>query len=402
MVLAEDADLGTLVGQCPAQGVLSHEAHDEDGVPLVADAVDEVVENPAGLAHARGGNDDAGLAQVVELLGFGGVGEVAEGVEAEGTLPVVQELLHRLGVVAILVGSEDGGGRDGHGAVHENGQGGDAPRVVEAVQEVDQLLGALHGESRDNDAASPGHGAAHHLGQVLLGRGERVVETVAVGALADEVIHRGKDLRIPEEGEVGAPQISREAHDGPLVELEPDERRAEDVPRVEERGPDAARDLLRASVGEGHVTVQRVLDVLRVVEGREDAPARAGRPALLFLEETGVTRLDPCGIFEDEPGDVPGGGGREDAPAVAVPDQERVGSAVVQVAVRVHAGVDGGGLEGKGEVLAMGLLAVALEDPAVHKDPHVTRVEQVFAPRDLLRGSECCQRDAHEMSPRTG
>ena len=87
---AEDGDFGAALDDFAAEGVFGLEAHDEYGIAGVLDVVAEVVEDAAGFAHAGGGDDDHGAAEVVEGLGFGGFADVAEAAEAEGVVVVIE------------------------------------------------------------------------------------------------------------------------------------------------------------------------------------------------------------------------------------------------------------------------------------------------------------------------
>src|SRR5437016_12704710 len=63
-----NAHFRTLLDQAPAQRIDRLETDDDDRVARVLDVVLEMMHNPAALAHAAGGDDDAGIAAAVELF----------------------------------------------------------------------------------------------------------------------------------------------------------------------------------------------------------------------------------------------------------------------------------------------------------------------------------------------
>ena len=69
VLLAEDADELASLLDAAAEGVLGLEADEEDEVPVVADPVGQVVQDPARLRHAGRRDDHGGPVALVERLG---------------------------------------------------------------------------------------------------------------------------------------------------------------------------------------------------------------------------------------------------------------------------------------------------------------------------------------------
>jgi hypothetical protein len=100
----------------------------------------------------------------------------------------------------------------------------------------------------------------------------RLVLPPAVGRFDDDVIGLVEDGRVPDDRRPGAAEVAREDEDslrpvGAVADPEPDDRRAEDVPGVEERRLDARRDLEIPAVVEGAEQRKNGLRVLLRVEG---------------------------------------------------------------------------------------------------------------------------------------
>ena len=90
--------------------------------------------------------------------------------------------MRQLEAVQVVVSVVQPRGRDAHGAVQHDGQVGDGPRLLEAVERVQQPLRAPHGEGRDDDHAAACGRAPHDVAQ-LLGGVEFDVLAVAISGL---------------------------------------------------------------------------------------------------------------------------------------------------------------------------------------------------------------------------
>src|SRR5690606_23022389 len=152
--LAEDRDLLAPLHDPPPERVLGHEAHDHHRVSRVLDSVAEVVEDAPGLGHPARREDHHRHAHPVQLLRPARLADVLQPLEAEGVV-VGEHVVEELAVVALRVRLEDAGDVDGEGAVHEDGDAGDAVLVPELVERVDELLRAADGEGGDDDLPAP-------------------------------------------------------------------------------------------------------------------------------------------------------------------------------------------------------------------------------------------------------
>ena len=186
----------------PARGALGLVADEKDVVSRVIQAVLEVIHNAAAGAHARAGDDD---------------GWAADGQQAL----VVGEFFHRvqtLEIQRVVTGGLQGLGFPVPEIFHFLVQPGDLQRQgrvdehrharVEAVQLVDQLLGAAQGEGRNVDDAAIGQGMGKGLIERLETLGPVFVVAVPVGGLQDEHIAGVGRIRVRQNGGVAAAQIA--------------------------------------------------------------------------------------------------------------------------------------------------------------------------------------------------
>ena len=163
-------------------------------------------------------------------------------------------------------------------------------------------------------------------------------------------------------------EIAGETDHGASLHLDDGLRGPEDMSGIEQRGADAPGDLPRPAVGGRQEEGLGRAHMGSVVEGWEHAPPGPRVPRHLLFEEPRVRGLNPRRILHDQARDVPRGARAEDVSSVPVLGEEGIGPAVVEVTVRVDACGEFPGSEGQREVLAVGLLAVALKEAAIHED----------------------------------
>ena len=343
-----------------------------------------MVADAARVAHAGGGDNHLGRLVRVEHLGLlQGLGHV-EPREGEHVGAVPHQLQGLVVQVAPQVSGEDGGGLAGQGGVdihREVLHGFHQMLLLDAAQEVEDLLGAAHGEGGDDDVAAPAQGAVNDLGQLGGVAPHLLVVPVAVGGLHDHVVRPGEQHRVPEDGLVEVADIAGE-HDGlahaVLRQVHGDAGGAQQVPGVAEGDRHPLAELEGDVVAPG---VDKALDQLRVldrVEGLHQGPAR---PQVLAVGILRVGLLDMGAVDEHnlhKPGGDPGG---PDLAGEALAHQQGDAARVVNVGVGHQDVVDGVG--GEGQLPVVGLVPALLE-AAVDKDALAVYLQTVAAAGDAL------------------
>jgi len=114
----------------------------------------------------------------------------------------------------------------------------------------------------------------------------------------------------------------------------------------------------------------------------------------------GVSRvlfLDVRGVGQHQRAQIPRAGCAEDAALESLGNQAREVSAVVEVRMGQDDGVDGSGGDGQGLPVAKPQFLQSLEEPAVHEDAVIARVDEVFGPCDRSGGPQESQ-GRHELT----
>jgi len=166
-----------------------------------------VVEDSTSLAHAAGGDDDGLVFTGVEV--FGGLDGTDEGeaFEFKGAAVLVEEVGDFI-VVALGVEAENFGGIDGEGAVNVNGDFGEALFFEELVEDVEEGLGALDGEGRDDDFSASFEGGVEDFSDAVVRFGAHLVLASAVGGFHEEVVDVFDRSRVVEDIVVTAADVS--------------------------------------------------------------------------------------------------------------------------------------------------------------------------------------------------
>jgi len=375
---AEDIDFAVTAAEFPAEGMFGAVADEEDGGGGVGDVVLEVVEDAAGFAHARGGDDDEGAFEAIEPFGIPGLADHGEAIEAEG-VAFLEEFFVDVGVEAFRVEAEDFGGADGEGAVDVDGHVRNAVFAEEFVQHDEELLGAFDREGRDDDLPVFLEGLVEDAAEGLAGIGIWFVFAAAVGAFHDDGVDVFRVFRVAQDVIGAAADVAREEEaafeaGGEFVEVENDLGGAEDVAGVDESDGDSVGDHHGAVVIEGDELPEAFFGVDFCVERVE------GWEALAFAFPVGVGEvgfLDAGGIREHDLAEVAGGRGGEDIAAVAPAGEVGQVARVVDVGVAEDDGVELGGFEGEVLVDVVGFFAVALVESAVEEDAFAVDFDEV-------------------------
>ncbi len=274
-----------------------------------------------------------------------------------------------------------------------------------------------------------GHALAEQPDRFLL----RLVGPPAVGRLDEEVVAVTHRRRIADDRRSRPAEVSAE-DDGPraavVARVHADDRRAEDVTRVEIRGADARRDLELAAVFDPLEPAERGLRVphrvqrlaqvgerlrlcgarrlLGVLVGRRGELGRGravleqgaiGMPPLEPLVARGELLLQLRGVKEHELGELRRAARREDAVLEAERAELRDEAAVVEMCVRQQERVDRPRVVRVRDPVADHVVRAALEHAAVDEHTRTIGLEQVLGPRHRPRGAEEVQ--AHSrMMPR--
>ncbi len=245
-------------------------ADHEDSSGGVGDMVGDVVFHAPRLKHARCGDDDARVGAVVQALRLVDIGDIAQRIETEGVVVETQDVLH-VGVEFGQIHAEDMGGVDRQGRIDIDGYARQAPVVVELVEDIDYLLRAPDGETGDDEFAFLIDACGLDNAEQFLFADKRVVvQAVAVGGFADEVVALREELRRAEDMTVEASDVAGVGDAFPLAVL-PDIKRAnggaEHMPRVGKGEKDIVTDTETAVVAHGNEMLHALLDVVVVVEG---------------------------------------------------------------------------------------------------------------------------------------
>ena len=189
--------------QTAAQRALCLIAHKDHGALLTPEVVLQVVADPAGIAHSRGGDDDLGAFVHIQSLGLVGGLYQSQAGEGEQIFSPLEDSDGLLIQIAPQVTGVDPGCLCRQGAVHTDLEGGEALHqalVLDLPQEIEQLLGAAHSKGGDDDVAAPGEGVVDELGQGLHIALRDLVVPVAVGGLHHHIVCLFQKLRIADDG----------------------------------------------------------------------------------------------------------------------------------------------------------------------------------------------------------
>ena len=366
-LLAEELDRADAVEEPSAQAALGLIAHEHHGALRPPEVVLEVVADTAGVAHTGGGDDHLrGRVQVegaglIAALGDGEAGELEQGPALEGGDGLLVQ-------IAVEIPGEDAGGLAGQGGVHHHGKAGhalDEALLLHLPDEVQQLLGAAHGEGGDDDVAALLKGLVDDLGQSLGIALRRLVEPVAVGALGEHVVGVPDVLGVADDGLIPVADVAGKDHLAGVVPLgEPHLHagRAQQVPGVHEAHLHPVGDLEGGAVLAGDDALDRLL---RVVNGVEGFHRLLPGPLALLVLPLGVALLDVGGVPQHDGQKLPRQAGAVDVAGEALLHQQGDAAGVVDVGVGDHHGVDVPG--GKVQLLVVPLVPALLQ-AAVHQN----------------------------------
>ena len=169
--------------------------------------------NPAGVAHARGGDNHLGRGVHVQRLGLLAGLRHPEVGKVKHMGAVLHQLQGILIQIAVKVSGEDGGSPFGQGRVNVHGEiwiGFYELRVLDLPDEIQQLLGAAHGEGGNHYVAAPGDGLVNNLRQIVRVAPHLGVISVSIGGLHYHIVRALDGGWVPDDGLVDVAQIAGE------------------------------------------------------------------------------------------------------------------------------------------------------------------------------------------------
>ena len=268
--------------------------------------------------------------------------------------------------------------------------------LLDLPDEIEQLLGAAHGEGGNHQIAPFGQGFLNDLGQVggVVGLLLDGVEAVAVGALRDHVVRVGDVLGGADDGGLAVADVAGEDHlAGDILLGKPHLHAggAQQVARVHKADFDAVGDLQLLPVLAGDNVAQGLFHVHNGVKGFY---WRFARPLALLVFPGRVALLDVGGVPQHDGQQLRRQPGAVDVAGKALLDQQGDAAGMVDVGMGDHHVVDVGG----GEVqLGVVLLVPALLKTAVHQNLVPVGLYAVAAAGDRLGGAKKGQ--FHEKEP---
>ena len=346
-----------------------------------------MVADAARVAHAGGGDDDLGGGVHVQHLGLLAGLRHAQVGEVEHVGAVLHQLQRRLIQIAPQVAGEDGGGLLGQGGVDVHGEVRVAlhhPLVLDLPDEVQQLLGAAHGEGGDHHVAALGDGLVDDLRQIVGVAPHLRVVAVAVGGLHHHVVRAGEVGGVPDDGLVHIADVAGKDDlfgDAALRGGDEDGGGAQQMARVHELHPDALAQVQGLVVLAGGHVLAHPLGVLDGVKGLHPGGAGPLRLAVLPLR---VGLLDVGGVLEHDVHEIRRQPGGDDPALEALLHQHGDPAGVVDVGVGHQDEVDV--VRGKGKSV-VGHLVPPLLQSAVHQDAPAVDLQTVAAAGDALVGA---------------
>ena len=253
--------------------------------------------------------------------------------------------------------------------------------LLDAAQEVEELLGATHGEGGDDHVAPPAQGLVDDFGQLRGVAPDLHMVPVAVGGFHDHVVPLFQEHRVPDDGLVEVADVAGE-DDGlrhaVLRGVHSDAGRAQKVPGVGEGDFHPLAEGKGLAVPAGVDVAPDPLGVLHGVEGLHEG---AARPLVLAVEVLRVGLLDVGAVHQHDLHEVGGQAGGPNLPLEPLPHQQGQAARVVDVGVGDQDIVDGIGSEG--QLLPVHLIPALLE-AAVHQDALSVDLQTVAASGDAI------------------
>src|SRR5438445_488442 len=282
--------------------------------------------------HAACGDDDARRLHVVDLFRFVGGAREMKLVNVERVALAILVFASEFEIVIFAVFQIQIGSAEGHGAVDVNGEPRNALLIFELAQVIHKGLCAADGEGGNDDGAAA-LGYAIYDSSEEFGGIAGCVFAIAVSGFAEKYVRvRGGRGWIIQDGLVVAADIAGENYDGflSIVGNRQDQTGgAEDVAGIIRLDVKFRADVEAALARHRFHGAQNGIDVVRSVERLRVCVAAVAFGSGAF----GVVFLEMRGVFQEKSREVDGRGVRENGSAVAVFDEAREQTGVIQVSV---------------------------------------------------------------------
>ena len=194
------------VHQAPAQRSSGLKAADQHRTFGAAQVVVQVVQHPAGIAHAAGRQNHCATLDAAQLDGIFHIADEVQLPPLRQPLRAAQQLA-RLGIKSGKVLECDGRGCHRHGRVDKNLHRRQAALFGQLGKVVEQLLRAAHGKGRNHHIAAR-HGVVDHLHQLFQRGAAVLVQPVAVGGFDQQHIGILDRRGVAQDGAAGLAQIA--------------------------------------------------------------------------------------------------------------------------------------------------------------------------------------------------
>ena len=343
----------------------------------------QVVLDPPCLAHPAAGENDPAAAQRVEGHRILHAPRYDDP-ECLGVLLLPLVHLPGLRVEALGVAKSDPRGFGGQGRIDIDGEALDPALPGEIREQVQDVLRAAHGEGRnDHVAPFPAQGVRHGMDELLGGLLHPLVNPVPVGGLHHHHVRARNRRGIANDGKAPVAEVPGE-HQSPLpasvAHGNGKDRGSEDVPRIQERGPDVGGRRNRLAVADRGQPGKHRERIRFRVEGRDVFFPRAPLLPALPLR---LPFLDVAGVGKHHPEKVGRRGRRVDRAAIPFPHDPGKKARVVDVRVGAEDEIHRGGRNRELPRVLPLALPSPLEHPAVDEEPRPARLHQDAGPGDL-------------------
>ena len=347
---AHDLDLFHPVHELPSQGPFGLITGNDDGAFPPPQVMFQVMQDPTGVAHAAGRQDDFRSVRVVDLHRFldrRRKVNVPHGKEAVS-------LKFRQGprFLVVLILRRQGNPRHlrRHGAIDIDWDIRDFAGLLQFLEIVQQDLRTADGKSRDDHVAAPLHRAVHDIRQFLL-LVVFLVQAVAVGRFRDDEVGAADFFRILEDRVVRLADVAGENQLGFLPvfrHLHFHNGTAQDMARHQKFHRHARQDVERRVKFVDIEIAQRSVGVVHRKKGAYFGPAR---PQTFAVGELRVRFLDVGAVRQQDRTQLLRRPRAVDRALVPFLHELRNQAAVVDMGVRQDHGVDVARRKGKGPLV---------------------------------------------------
>ncbi|CAB5069091.1 unannotated protein [freshwater metagenome] len=349
------------------------EADERDRIPAVGEELFEVVRHATPGCHTGTSDDDCRLRAPRDPLGpVRGLVLLEEGhleqraVATEFRANIRSPLRDRCPVEAQRC--------KGHRAVDEDGNTREASGLRKASEVIEEDLGAIDGERRDDEYSATVNRPPDECSEALRGV-LRIVRAIAVGGLHEDEVRLAHRIRLPQHGVVRPPEVAAESHRDAIGQFAERRGAPQDVARDIEAEAEGVRDLEGLTEIHRFETPQRRKRLVLGVE-RKRRPVLAGTDA---VREFRPLLVQPTAVGQHDPHKRSRIGSAVHGAVEAKAHKAWQVAAVVEVSMCNHDSVEARWVHGERCPVPLAQFLEALEDAAVHQYPTTAGLEQVAA-----------------------